>query len=259
MQSFTTLFVLLATSGSGMRRHTLPQRASDNALDVGMLARRSPSPVSSLVGIVLALDPLTGYNVGVAPLATTRPSVFSKKQQTWQRLPTIAMGISGNVPVTRSTLDRRSFGALAAAAAGATLLSATPAFSEDDGAWKNKLADLGKKAKILRQQSRVKQAKAKDILVQGTETVLKPLQTLMFEQAQALKIAPAEEQANFMVGHMAELAYALKQNQLTEYKSKTTKDFYPGGKAERELEEISDTFDDYIKELKKAGITGLKN
>ena len=57
----------------------------------------------------------------------------------------------------------------------------------------------------------------------------------------ALKLQPS-----FMKGHLLELDTALAANQFDEYKSKTTGSVYPGGKVERELEEVCDTADDFI-------------
>ena len=57
----------------------------------------------------------------------------------------------------------------------------------------------------------------------------------------ALKLQPS-----FMKGHLLELDTALAANQFDEYKSKTTGSVYPGGKVERELEEVCETAEDFL-------------
>ena len=47
-------------------------------------------------------------------------------------------------------------------------------------------------------------------------------------------------------GHLSELDYYLAKANFAEYVSKTTGETYPGGKVERELEEVCDTADDFL-------------
>ena len=90
-------------------------------------------------------------------------------------------------------------------------------------------------------------------LERGKSEVLLPLQAAMAayvktatplsdaELQKALKLQPS-----FMKGHLLELDTAIKERKFDEYTSKTTGDVYPGGKAERELEEVCDTFSDFL-------------
>jgi len=47
-------------------------------------------------------------------------------------------------------------------------------------------------------------------------------------------------------GHLSELDFYLKRASFEQYTSKRTGETYPGGKVERELEEICDTAADFI-------------
>ena len=53
-------------------------------------------------------------------------------------------------------------------------------------------------------------------------------------------------QPEFLKGHLSELEFYLKKSQFDEYVSKTTGETYPGGKVERELEEVCDTASDFL-------------
>ena len=47
-------------------------------------------------------------------------------------------------------------------------------------------------------------------------------------------------------GHLSELDFYLKKASFEQYTSKRTGETYPGGKVERELEEVCDTAGDFI-------------
>jgi len=53
-------------------------------------------------------------------------------------------------------------------------------------------------------------------------------------------------QPELLKGHLSELDYYLAKANFAEYVSKTTGETYPGGKVERELEEVCDTADDFL-------------
>lgn len=83
--------------------------------------------------------------------------------------------------------------------------------------------------------------------------VLVPLQEAMTRIASGdLSALPEEQRKAFalqpvlMKGHMFELDQALGSFQFDTYVSKTTKETYPGGKVERELEEIAETCEDFF-------------
>jgi len=139
-------------------------------------------------------------------------------------------------------MTRRGVGGVALAVAGAALLPlrATAAATSLD-----EVASLGAQAKALREAARARGARAAGELGRGFETTLSPLQSKM------LAIAPdgsaARTQAQLMQGHLLELKDALAKAEFSEYVSKRTKQAYPGGKVERELEEVSDTFDDFMR------------
>jgi len=77
----------------------------------------------------------------------------------------------------------------------------------------------------------------------ATSKTLEPLRNAMEKNP----LNPDETiQPQIMKGHMLELDEALRSpDGFTEYVSKTTKDTYPGGKVERELEEAVETAEDY--------------
>ena len=91
----------------------------------------------------------------------------------------------------------------------------------------------------------------------GAVTRAKQVTLLPLQAAMAAAAAPAaglpddmrkklKEQAIFMKGHLLELDQALAEFKFEEYTSKTTGSTYPGGKVERELEEVCETADDFI-------------
>ena len=74
----------------------------------------------------------------------------------------------------------------------------------------------------------------------------------MTAAAAAIALPDAERQKQLsnqpllLKGHLAELGVALDQASFDPYTSKTTEDLYPGGKVERELEEVCDTAADFL-------------
>ena len=53
-------------------------------------------------------------------------------------------------------------------------------------------------------------------------------------------------QPELLKGHLSELDYYLAKANFAEYVSKTTGETYPGGKVERELEEVCETGEDFL-------------
>mmetsp|Transcript_34840 Transcript_34840/g.109407 ORF Transcript_34840/g.109407 Transcript_34840/m.109407 type:complete len:161 (-) Transcript_34840:179-661(-) len=104
---------------------------------------------------------------------------------------------------------------------------------------------LGEKAHRLREAVRKNGPASKMRAEKELETVLKPLQAAMEVVAGSNK--EAKTQALLMKGHMLELNQALKANDWKPYTSKTTGETYPGGKPERELEEVEETLEDYLR------------
>jgi len=158
----------------------------------------------------------------------------------------------------------------AVASAGATFVAivAPPALAEpapDLGAIKV----LASKAKQLRATVRTSAGNRRSLPLDPTpgvnnyasttaevkrkqKAVLLPLQAAMTAYA-ASSTGLSEElqkqlalQPELMKGHLSELDYYLKKLSFDEYVSKTTKQTYPGGKVERELEEVCETIDDFF-------------
>ncbi|KAL3918488.1 MAG: hypothetical protein SGPRY_006000 [Prymnesium sp.] len=61
------------------------------------------------------------------------------------------------------------------------------------------------------------------------------------EKKEQLKLQPL-----LLKGHLLELDQALAESKFDSYVSKTTKATYPGGKVERELEEVCETLEDFL-------------
>ena len=74
-----------------------------------------------------------------------------------------------------------------------------------------------------------------------------PLQAKML--AASADGSDARTQAQLMQGHLLELKQALAASEFETYVSKRSKKVSPGGKVERELEEVSETFDDFVKAM----------
>lgn len=146
--------------------------------------------------------------------------------------------------VGASAMSRRSLGGALAAAVGASLLP-FGAGAESGGGGLSDVGKLGEQAKVLRAAARTQGKRAAGALTSGLDSTLYPL------QAKMLALAPdgsdARTQAQLMQGHLLELKQALAQADFAEYTSKRTKQVYPGGKVERELEEVSETFDDFMR------------
>lgn len=83
-------------------------------------------------------------------------------------------------------------------------------------------------------------------------SVLLPLQSAIAAYASDAALSDVELQKQLalqpllMKGHLLELDQALGEFRFNAYVSKTTGRTYPGGKVERELEEVCDTFDDFV-------------
>lgn len=144
----------------------------------------------------------------------------------------------GRVAEASGLHNRRD--AIGFAATAAIGLSALPARGAEPD-----LFELGAQAKALRATVRAKKAGAKATLVAAQTSVLAPLRDAMLTQAPS---KDAKEKGLEMKGHLMEIDYFVnaKENYFAPYTSKTTGDTYPGGKLERELEEVSDTFDEYV-------------
>ena len=86
----------------------------------------------------------------------------------------------------------------------------------------------------------------------GQKTILLPLQAALIAAAAATTLPDEERQKQLLLqpellkGHFSELDFYLKKRGFDEYTSKTTGDVYPGGKVERELEEVCDTAADFL-------------
>ena len=94
-----------------------------------------------------------------------------------------------------------------------------------------------------------------DKVKRDRERVLLPLQAAMVATASAAGSAgrlPDELQKQLalqpllMKGHLLELEQALVEGRFDEYASKRTGETYPGGRVERELEEVCETADDFL-------------
>lgn len=152
----------------------------------------------------------------------------------------------------QASLSRRA--ALQAAVAINTYATITAAAAAVADSPTYTMADVkryGKQASALRQAVRSGQGKSKQRVITQTETVLKPLQESMNSVAAGLNLEQelldkAKIQPLLLKGHYAELAEAVKADQFSEYVSKRTKETFPGGKVERELEEVEDTVKDFL-------------
>ena len=91
-----------------------------------------------------------------------------------------------------------------------------------------------------------------DAVRRGQKTVLLPLLAAMKAYTAKSTGLPEEIQTQLalqpqlMLGHLSELDFYPKKINFDEYVSKTTKKTYPGGKVERELEEVCETADDFL-------------
>eukprot|EP00306_Pavlova_sp_CCMP459_P004770 CAMPEP_0185158680 /NCGR_PEP_ID=MMETSP1139-20130426/2561_1 /TAXON_ID=298111 /ORGANISM="Pavlova sp., Strain CCMP459" /LENGTH=465 /DNA_ID=CAMNT_0027723825 /DNA_START=95 /DNA_END=1492 /DNA_ORIENTATION=- len=151
---------------------------------------------------------------------------------------------------------RAAAGTVAAAWAVTFLQCPGPALAVPEGIMSD-IAELGKQAKGLREAARTQGARATSSITSGLDATLLPLQAKMMSAAP--KASDAYTQAQLMQGHLLELKQALTNGDFAEYKSKSTKQTYPGGKVERELEEVSETFDDFMRLMgvKPVGATDL--
>ena len=145
-------------------------------------------------------------------------------------------------------------------AAAAAALPISPAFAAPQLVSKE-LSQLIVKAKKLRgdvakgaaaDRSAANYAKITERVRRDEATVLQPLRAAMIAAA-ALRGSLSEDQRKqlrfqpiALKGHMLELGQALDAYNLDEYVSKSTGETYPGGKVERELEEVGETCDDFL-------------
>ena len=157
-------------------------------------------------------------------------------------------------------VSRRSFAALGA-------LAALPASAADKRLNLDDIKVLAAKARALRAFVRSTSANRRLFPMEegsnnyinvergvrrGQTEVLLPLQAAMTAAAAAIALPDAERQKQLsnqpllLKGHLAELGVALDQASFDPYTSKTTEDLYPGGKVERELEEVCDTAADFL-------------
>jgi hypothetical protein len=184
------------------------------------------------------------------------------------------LALSVDVPTGAARLSRRAvvpsaLAALALPAASASAASADLALAQDVTAVKL----LAVKAKALRATVRSSAGNRRSLPMDATPgvnnyasttlavrraqaQVLVPLQAKMSAVAAAPTGLPDELQKSLalqpllMKGHLLELEQALGAYAFAEYRSKTTGDVYPGGKVERELEEVCETADDFLELLR---------
>ena len=146
-------------------------------------------------------------------------------------------------------------------AAAAAALPISPAFAAPQLVSKE-LSQLIVKAKKLRgdvakgaaaDRSAANYAKIAERVRRDEATVLQPLRAAMIAAAASAPDSLSEEQRKqlrfqpiALKGHMLELGQALDAYNLDEYVSKSTGETYPGGKVERELEEVGETCDDFL-------------
>eukprot|EP00968_Pinguiococcus_pyrenoidosus_P001518 scaffold69_cov248-Pinguiococcus_pyrenoidosus.AAC.12 len=149
--------------------------------------------------------------------------------------------IDAACPVGNDGVSRRE---LAIATAGAWFSGVTIAAASGVPTLQNVEA-LGEKAKRLRSAVRKDGADSKERVLRELKVVLKPLQEDMEAVAGGNK--QAKTQALLMKGHLLELEQAVRSDDWQPYRSKTTGGLYPGGKPERELEEVEETLEDFLK------------
>lgn len=168
------------------------------------------------------------------------------------------------------SIGRRQFvsGALATVFAGSCM--STPAYAAARaGSMPAEIKLLATKAKALREAVRTgagerrkspmdmapgvnNYEKLTTRVLRDREAVLLPLQAALAAYAATASLPNSEFQKQLalqpllMKGHLLELDQAVAQLQFDQYVSKSTGRTYPGGKVERELEEVSDTIDDFF-------------
>eukprot|EP00967_Tisochrysis_lutea_P152558 scaffold299221_cov40-Tisochrysis_lutea.AAC.1 len=158
----------------------------------------------------------------------------------------------------RDVLSLSFSGAAAAAAVGRWSLASAAA--SESVAVPPEIRRLAQKAKALRAFVRSTAATTRKSSNAGTyvslaarvqedkEAVLLPLQAALAAYTAKTSLSDPELQKQLglqpllMKGHLLELDQALTEFKFDEYVSKTTGDTYPGGKVERELEEVRVTW-----------------
>lgn len=167
----------------------------------------------------------------------------------------LAQGKSSRVQAT--VLNRRGASAALVTLVGASIFP-LPGLAASAGAVPTNLIDeiqtLGAEAKRLREVARVQGKSAAALLSRGLDASLAPLQTKML--AAAPKDSPALIQAQLMQGHLLELRQALAESDFATYTSKRSKQTYPGGKVERELEEVSETVEEFLTQVRPSPWAG---
>lgn len=171
-------------------------------------------------------------------------------------------------PAPAERVDRRTALLRLPAALSLVVVPVTPAFASDARSLET-IKVLAAKAKALRATVRSSAGKRRSLpldptpginnyasttlaVKRATASTLGPLQAEMASYASSASGLSEEAlkqlslQPLLMKGHMFELAQALGSYQFEEYTSRTTKLVYPGGKVERELEEICETADDFL-------------
>lgn len=151
----------------------------------------------------------------------------------------------------------------------AASLSVLPAYAKTPPGLDDELKVLIVKAKTLRASVRTTAAARRKLpmdptpgvnnyspltlkVQRETDSVLAPLQAKLAAVAAKSSLPDSdlqkllELQSVLMKGHMFELSEALKGYKFEAYTSKRTGKLYPGGKVERELEEVSDTCDVFV-------------
>ena len=145
-------------------------------------------------------------------------------------------------------------------AAATVVLPISPAFAAP--LVSKELSQLIVKAKKLRgdvakgaaaDRSAANYAEIAERVRRDEATVLQPLRAAMIAAAASAPDSLSEDQRKqlrfqpiALKGHMLELGQALDSYNLDEYVSKSTGETYPGGKVERELEEVGETCDDFL-------------
>ena len=184
-------------------------------------------------------------------------------------LAVLLLGLLAAASALRVTVTRRQALSAASAASAASACSALPVSAKGNALADEELRLLIVKAKELRSAVRTGAAARRKLpmdptpgvnnyvpltskIERGTTTVLLPLQAKLSAVAAAAPLADEElkkalvQQPMLLTGHLSELKYYLGKHAFEPYTSKTTGKTYPGGKVERELEEVEETCDDFL-------------
>jgi hypothetical protein len=196
--------------------------------------------------IATSLDAVAMALLAFAPQATFNPSRSSIRSRPRRNsMMIVADDMQAGLYSGVRDMQRREMLARGVALLAGLSLSGKKALAAE--ATLADLERLGEQAKMLRAEVRKSGSKAADRAATELETVLQPLQQTMKSLAPNKK---ASILAGEMKAHLAEYKEALELKQWEPYVSKTTKDNYPGGRPERELEEVQDTYEAYLKLVK---------